>query len=407
MADVVVQRADLREGLQVCWEVAKGKSAWPILNCFALSAHELGMSVRANDLECAVEYLCPVESASDELTAVLDASMLRRVLGCFRGDLVRLEDKSELRCWVDGGGAEILSGELPGFYRENARFELLGLPPDERAKWPLFEDKAAVMVKAPDLARGLRDALACVSCHEERALLTGVLFELDGDTVRLVGADGYRLGMAALTASVSTSDEPGTPMGFVVPARFLRMACSVLESPAYAESEACLGFGESMCRLSIGRWTLFGRMIEGTFPNWRRAVWDPNSVALRVTLDADDLRRAVTQVLEVHPDRRRLEVSLGGRNGGIHVQARNAGTGCAFRWVESEQEVLEEFEFAVNGDFLRDALGRLGPGKAVLSWPPAPEISPIGPKPNALGSIRMERESGAGPLFVLMPMQLD
>ncbi|PYC87934.1 DNA polymerase III subunit beta [Streptomyces tateyamensis] len=245
-----------------------------------------------------------------------------------------------------------------------------------------------IVLDRAEFAAALAAVRFAVSADPGKPVLGGILLDLDGEVLRAVATDRYRLavGQAAVRSGADGEFQVLLPAALADRIRTLALA------------------GEGELRLTVegarvvaevpGAQTVSGERLDLDFPDYRRLLrLEPTHRAL---IGAEVLRRAVTQ----GPSRPyRPEpgepagapvdltvLSLGG-DGELRVVGE-PGAG------EGEGEVLR---VAVNRDFLLEALaaGDAGTGQLLLELG-----GPIGPL-----AIR-SAATGAGHYSVLMPVRL-
>lgn len=239
---------------------------------------------------------------------------------------------------------------------------------------------ARLSVTAPALAAALDAVRFAVGTDPELPMLTGILFDIEDGTLRVVATDRYRMAVAH-AATTATTRHTGPRVQAVVPA------------PLADAMRALLG-GEESVRLTVadGRVTLeagdrrtAGQSLDHDFPDYRRLV----------TLPAG--RRAVVDVPA-------FEEAL--KTGPVRAGAARAqdGVPCDLSLLKVSADgtvtVCEDGEdnencVAVNRDFLLQALAAGARGWLVLELgaPTAP--------------VTIRRPEGGGAFSMLMPVRLE
>src|SRR5439155_24831154 len=121
-------------------------------------------------------------------------------------------------------------------------------------------------VSAPEYAAAVSQVARAASRDEARAILTGVLLEINREGLKLVGTDSYRLAVCELRA---TAEGEGRAL---VPERALTEAgrAAAAEEKGHLE----LYVEPSQVAFVIGSLMLTSRLIEGEFPNYRQLLPD-------------------------------------------------------------------------------------------------------------------------------------
>lgn len=159
------------------------------------------------------------------------------------------------------------------------------IPTLEAPDFPLFEkspDTVCDIENAGELVPALATALSCASTEETRYYLNGVhLHTLDNGTVRAVATDGHRM------ACVDTGATGALPANVIIPTFAVRAMVDL-----GALKRLTLDSKNRLWAAYPGV-TLAAKLIDGTFPDYRRVIPDADKVAGAVEFDRFALSRAV------------------------------------------------------------------------------------------------------------------
>ncbi|MFG3226519.1 MerR family transcriptional regulator [Kitasatospora sp. NPDC048194] len=232
-------------------------------------------------------------------------------------------------------------------------------------------------VPADDLAAALDAVRFAVSGDPDQPSLAGVLFEPDGPALRLVATDRYRLALAEVPAT-GAPDQP-TP-GTIVPTALVDALRALL--PA-APPEVHLTLTAGLFRAETGEHRIEGTPLDFDYPDHR--VLTRLTPQHRITLPTAALRTAVetgaTRTLPSGPHGAECAVTL--------LTLTEDG-----RLTVATDPTAEDFQIAVNRDFLLDALDAGHPEQLLLELG-----GPIAP-------LAIRTPDDAGTFSVLMPVRL-
>ncbi|MGZ2374912.1 DNA polymerase-3 subunit beta [Sinorhizobium medicae] len=128
--------------------------------------------------------------------------------------------------------------------------------------------------------------LPFVSTEETRYYLNGVCFELETDKVRVIATDGHRLGTREAStpaplehwdyrpivprlAAAALFNIVGTKQGF---AHFFAEYREATNNPLAGFAQKPAGWYQQRAQFTCEGWTITTKLIDGTFPDWRRVV---------------------------------------------------------------------------------------------------------------------------------------
>ncbi len=195
------------------------------------------------------------------------------------------------------------------------RFKLRELTVDDFPSLSTGTAAGAPEVDGDAFIKAVNQVGVAASSDEARPTLTGVLFEREGDGLRLVATDSYRLAVRDLPGVDGTDTT-------LVPYRALRELGRTI-----GDKKMAVDVGEREVTFASDRGTLTVRVIESTFPNYRQLL--PESYPAKLTVAKEGLLDAVGRASLVAEDH--IPVRLSMHDGGVELSV-------------SRQEVGEETE---------------------------------------------------------------
>ncbi|MDP9419140.1 MAG: DNA polymerase III subunit beta [Actinomycetota bacterium] len=285
-----------------------------------------------SDLDLTIQVTVAVAGATDGV-AVLPARLV--------ADIVRALEPGAVHVDAGDTDAQISSGR--------SNFIVRLLPADG---FPRVTDLAAdeVTLDASSLVDALRQVVPAASHDDARPVLTGVLMAAEGDGLRLVATDSYRLAVRDLPgASVLREGQ-----SVLVPSRALGELARLLSgaeqvSLRLGERDATFEVGAGVARDTNTRLTT--RLIEGQFPNYRQLV--PERHPNRLTVGREPLLDALRRVKLLA--RETIPVRLALREGGVQLSAITQDVGQAEEDLDAKYEG-SELTISFNPNYLSDGV---------------------------------------------------
>ncbi len=243
-------------------------SSLPVLSGLRLELSGDQLQVTGSDLDLTISVRTAVSGDADGV-GVVPAKLL--------SDIVRALPPGAVTFELDEDEARIGSGR--------SQFAVRTIPPQEFPQLPEPAERS-VDLDGVELAEALRQVVSAASNDESRPILTGVLMAAEGDGLRLVATDSYRL---------SVRDLPGTSVlaegqQVLVPSTALRELSRLLGT---AET-VTLRLGERDVAFEVGDVRVTSRLIEGDFPNYRGLI--PSAHPNRLTVGREALLEALRRV---------------------------------------------------------------------------------------------------------------
>ena len=220
--------------------------------------------------------------------------------------------------------------------------------------FPVLADPGSDQVTFPAavLGEALRQVVRAASDDDARPLLTGVLVAAEGDGVRLVATDSYRLAMRDVAG---TGPLPSGAEQILVPARALSELQRLLGSSG-AKEGASHDVGFSMSELdatfSSPGTRLTTRLLDGRFPDYRQLI--PPQYPNQLRIGKESLLDALRRVrLLVRDNTTPVRLSL--RPSTVELSVVSQEIGHASEDVDADYEG-EELVVAFNPTYLIDGV---------------------------------------------------
>lgn len=324
----ILTKKNLLEGIRTASHAISGRTALPILGHVLLSSEETTIRVSATDHQIGVSTVIPAQVlAPGELT--LPASVAAEIVGAFpEADVILESDDTNnqvrLRC-------------------PPAEFNLVGLPPGDFPGLPEVPADVWFEMDTKQLRAGLKRTVFACSTDELRTILLGVLFNFQGDTLKLVATDTHRL--AVDTRMVPAGEGQASA---VVPQRAVSELLKIMPD----EGTVRVHISERQIMFRLPEATLVAALIEGQFPNYERVI--PADFDKRWVMPTELLTGAVRRAsIVARQDMQRVVFRSRGEK--VAVSARAGAIGQAYEEVEAVREG-DDLEIAFNCGYLMDVL---------------------------------------------------
>ena len=152
-------------------------------------------------------------------------------------------------------------------------FTITALSADNYPELPDVDSEKGIRVPQNELKAMISGTIFAVSENQARPIHTGVLFEVDNDSITSVAVDGYRLALRRYLPEESLE----RTLKFVAPAAALKEVEKILGD---TDDPATFYPGSKHILFTIGDATLVCRILEGEFLDWRRVLPQNNPVKL-------------------------------------------------------------------------------------------------------------------------------
>jgi DNA polymerase-3 subunit beta len=247
-----MQKSELVKALYRVQGIADRRANMPILAHVLLDADSRGLTLSATDNDMALQGAYDADITEPGRLTV-HARQLYDVIKSVPTERVTLASRKNNSIDIDAGPS---------------KFHLVGSAADEFPALPETEEAQWTTLPAATLLQLIDRTLFCVSNDENRHNLGGIFCEVfEGNTLRMVSTDGHRLALGDATLPHPVLLPEG---GVLVPKKGFLEARRVLADMPDADVQ--LGFTRHSAQLRAGPVTLFLRLIEGQFPNYRQVI---------------------------------------------------------------------------------------------------------------------------------------
>lgn len=338
-----VPAKSFREAFGVVGRAVPTRTPKPILQSVKAEATDGVLTLVATDHEIGVRHRVAEAEVVGGGACLLPRTQVDAILRSTAGESLAFRSDGT-RLAISGGGARwTLATEDPAGFPEVAGFDA--------------PDGHCLSLTAGDVKRMASRTTPATDPKGTRYALGGCLMEVSPDASWLVATDGRRLARQEVPAS--PGGNPPVTTG-VLTTRFLDVLASSLGDD---EAEVLLGFPDGRTAMAkSGGTELWGRLLEGRFPEWRQAM--PPSSKHRVTIDAAVLRRAVERAATITSEET-MALVFAFDHGTLAIGSTVADVGESDVRVEVEWPDGSPLSVAMGAPYVLGLLGPLGDCGAV------------------------------------------
>lgn len=327
-----IARGALLDALGVVTKALSSRTTLPILSGLLVTAADGTVVLQATDLEISIRDSVEAE-VEENGAAVLPGRLLSDVVRKMPDAAIRIETTSFDRVTVS------CRSEKAGVIS----FELRTLPADDFPRFPEVNPDLTVSIPVQQMGAMVRQVSKAVSRDEARPILTGILLVIDGDEIRMVATDSYRLAIRSSKIEAAASER----IEVVVPGKALE------EVPKVSGSSQTVTMGVSSNQIVFiaGETTYVTRRIEGTFPNYGQLV--PSDGTTRMTVDRAELLEAAQRVSLLAQHNAPIRMKIAESTLTLSAVTQDVGEASEDLMVETSGDPLE---IAFNHVFLLDGV---------------------------------------------------
>jgi DNA polymerase III sliding clamp (beta) subunit (PCNA family) len=261
MKPISLPIAELKPALAGLGKVIGSRPALAILANIKVERTADGwIALTGTDLDRFITMRLEHPAAGPPATLLLPYDQLAQVVkSCGKGEIIEVESTPE---------ASIIRFPLGNDFVES---KLAFVPPDEFPVTPRLQTEAIPLPAA--LRESILEALECASFDSTRYVLNGAFIDTGNSKANyIVGTDGKHL------YSANSFSLPLKHSVILPSHKFLGW------KEFNNDGEWQLKADHQHVQLSTRRWRFISKQIEGTYPNWRQTVPNPNDAKTHITI---------------------------------------------------------------------------------------------------------------------------
>ncbi|WP_104398625.1 DNA polymerase III subunit beta [Vibrio penaeicida] len=362
-----IERSHLIKPLQQVSGALGGRPTLPILGNLLLKVENNLLSLTATDLE--VELVANVALEGD-FEAGSTTVPSRKFLDICRG----LPDDAIITVVMEADRVQVRSGR--------SRFSLSTLPASDFPNIEDWQSEADITLSQQELRSLIEKTQFSMANQDVRYYLNGMLFEIEGTTLRSVATDGHRMAVSQTQLAAELTNQQ-----IILPRKGVQELVKLLDAP---EAEVTLQIGNSNLRAAVNNFTFTSKLVDGRFPDYRRVM--PQSSNKTLEAPCDELKHAFSRAAILSNEKfRGVRVNFIGNE--MRITANNPEQ-------EEAEEVLDvsfdgdDLEIGFNVSYVLDVLNTLRCDKVRISMS------------DANASALIENADDDSAMYVVMPIRL-
>ena len=238
----VCSKVNLLNGLQIVSKAVSNKTTMSILECILIDASTNEIKLTANDMEIGIETI--IEGNIEERGIIaLDAR--------FFSDIVRKLPDSEVTIETDPSFKTVITCE-------KANFTIVGKSGEDFAYIPIIPRNEPIVISQFTLKEVIRQTIFSIADNENNKLMTGELFEIEENRLKVVSLDGHRISIRNIELKESYENKK-----VVVPGKSLIEISKII--PGSTEEQVNLFITDNHIIFEFDKTTVVSRLIEGEY----------------------------------------------------------------------------------------------------------------------------------------------
>ena len=237
-------KADLQSGVSIAIRAVPSHTTMPILECILIEARTNDLIFTTNDMEMGIET--HVKAGIEETGVVaVEARMFSEIVRKLPNEIVTFESDENYNIRIRCGKAKFMIGGKSG---------------EEFAYLPSVETDECVTISQFTLKSVIQDTIFSIAANENSKIMTGELFEIKGDILRVVALDGHRIAIRRVALKESFDS-----IRVVVPGKTLQDISRILSGEM--DDIVRIYFSKNHIIFEIPGTRVISRLIDGEYFN--------------------------------------------------------------------------------------------------------------------------------------------
>ena len=325
----VCKKADLLKGVNIVLKAVPTRTTMPILECILIDASASEIKLTANDMELGIETIIEGDILEKGIVAI-DAKIFSEIVRKLPDNDVAIETDANFQTKITC---------------EKAKFNISGKSGEDFSNLPYIEKEDYITVSQFSLKEIIKQTIFSISDNENNKMMTGELFELKDQNLKVVSLDGHRVSIRNLELKESYD-----PKKVIVPGKTLMEISKILSGEI--DSLVHIYFTKNHIVFEFDKTVVVSRLIEGEY--FRIEQMLSNDYETKVRINKKELLSCIDRATLLIKEGDKKPIIIQVDDGEMHLKI-TSGLGSMNEEIVIEKEG-KDILIGFNPKFLMDAL---------------------------------------------------
>ncbi len=256
---LVCSKSNLLNGVQIVSKAVPNKTTMSILECILIDASGGEIKLTANDMELGIETIIEGDIQEKGIIA-LDAKIFLEIVRKLPDNDIKIETDSNYKTTITC---------------EKSKFNIIGKSGEDFSYLPQIEKSESLVISQFTLKEVVRQTIFSIADNDNNKLMTGELFDISGNKLKVVSLDGHRISIRNILLKNSYEDKK-----VVVPGKTLNEISKIL--PGDADRDVNIFFTPKHIVFEFDNTTVVSRLIEGQYFNIEQMLSSDYETKVRI-----------------------------------------------------------------------------------------------------------------------------
>ncbi len=239
---LICSKANLVKGVSTVSKAVPSRTTMAILECILIDASTNEIKLTANDMELGIETIIEGEIVERGIIA-LDAKIFSEIVRKLPDNDVVIETGDSFKITITC---------------EKAKFNIVGKSGEDFSYLPYIERNESICVSQFTLKDVIRQTIFSIADNDNNKLMTGELFEINENRLRVASLDGHRISIRNIELKENYQSRK-----VVVPGKTLQEISKILTGEA--EDMVNIFFTNNHILFEFENTKVVSRLIEGEY----------------------------------------------------------------------------------------------------------------------------------------------
>ena len=239
---IICSKSNLLKGVSIVSKAVPSKTTMPILECILIDASTDIIKLTANDMELGIETIVEGDIIKKGIIAI-DARIFSEIVRKLPDNEVMIETDDKLQTTITC---------------EKAKFNISSKSGEDFSYLPYIEKSETIVISQFTLKEIIRQTIFSIADNDSNKLMTGELFQIEGNNLKVVSLDGHRISIRKTELK-----EYYIPRKVVVPGKTLIEVSKILSGEV--DSEVVISFTNNHIVFEFDNTIVVSRLIEGEY----------------------------------------------------------------------------------------------------------------------------------------------
>lgn len=239
---LICSKSNLLQGVNIVSKAVPTRTTMAILECILIDASTDEIKLIANDMELGIETVIEGEIVENGVIA-LDAKIF--------SEIVRKLPDNEVVIDTDASFKTVITCE-------KSKFNIVGKSGDDFSYLPYIERNEPISISQFTLKEVIRQTIFSIADNDNNRLMTGELFEINENQLKVVSLDGHRISIRNIELKNQYAYKK-----VVVPGKTLNEISKIL--PGSVDDDVTIFITDNHIIFEFMDTTVVSRLIEGEY----------------------------------------------------------------------------------------------------------------------------------------------